>query len=191
MQKSSRNQMPLRHFIAKEPPKRILDRHFLFTEENVYSISNRFRGRFDMAILHWDESPILDVLFERKFPTGRLPIKVHQYDVFQASLYALALMDSGVICSSTKIIVAYCRQEDAIKCQHNRAIASCLRCDNGAVFTIDFSFKETIKKLHSLNRYWFESKQPKSSPDIHKCSICPYASKEVCKWSKAKQKSNH
>ncbi len=190
VQKSSRTQMLLRNYIGKKPPKKIINRYLVFAEEDVYSISNRFRGRFDIAILHWEESPILDALFERKFPTRSLPRNPHEYDIFQASLYALALMDSGVSCSSTKIVVAYCRQEDAIKCQHNRAIASCLRCDRGAVFTSNFSPRETMRKLDSLNQYWFQNRKPQASPDTRKCTICPYASKQFCQWSKAKQKSN-
>ncbi|TFG14460.1 hypothetical protein EU537_03305 [Candidatus Thorarchaeota archaeon] len=190
VKQSSVTQTSLKQFITKKPLETRAGDYFVFTEESVYSISKRFKGRFDMAILHWEDSAILDVVFERKFPSAHLPSRAHHYDVFQTSLYALALMDSGVSCGTTKVVVIYCRQADAMKCQHNRSMAFCLSCDKSAVFEDSFSPKQTMMNLEKLDPYWFEGREPKASPNPHKCSTCPYASKQLCRWSKAKQKSN-
>ena len=61
-------------------------------------------GRFVGAVLHWEKSPILDIVIEYKFPVKHLPRQTRKEDVFQSGLYALALLDSGLSCSSTRLV---------------------------------------------------------------------------------------
>ncbi len=80
----------LHEFLNLKPGHPKPHEYYRFSEESVRSHAHRFVGRFDSAILHWKEVPILDMIVENKFPVNYLPEKVKKEDFFQAGLYALA-----------------------------------------------------------------------------------------------------
>ncbi|MHA1928911.1 MAG: hypothetical protein ACTSV2_10100 [Candidatus Thorarchaeota archaeon] len=156
---------------------------FLFSEENVTSMAHRYNGRFDQAILRWDEVPILEMMIERKFPVHILPTKAKQEDIFQASLYTLALLERGISCSSTKLVVIYCLQKNAEKCFDKASVANCFKCRKGKTFQKKFNAEKTIKLLDKMNQVWYKARKPKATPSIAKCSTCPYKKMNVCNYS--------
>jgi hypothetical protein len=157
---------------------------FLFSEQSVFSLGHRFNGRFDSAIMHWEEAPILDAMIERKFPTRHLPEKPRGEDIFQAGLYALALMESGVSCVSTKLVLVYCLQKNAKRCigrNHN----DCVACGNGKVFSRRFNQKRVLRALEKLDEVWYQGRKPKANPAEWKCRGCPYGRNGTCNHSAA------
>ncbi len=156
---------------------------FLFTEESIHSMAYRFLGRFDAAVLRWDESPILEVMIERKFPAKYLPNKAREEDVFQASLYALALRECGMSCSSTKIVTIYCLQHEAKRCIQSNDAKSCINCDRGRVYVNKFNTRETTKAIERLDQIWFRDRKPIASPEKEKCIRCPYSKNGQCNYS--------
>ncbi|MHA2142248.1 MAG: hypothetical protein ACXADC_08155 [Candidatus Thorarchaeota archaeon] len=157
---------------------------FLFREQSVFSIGHRFSGRFDNAVLHWEEVPILDAIIERKFPVSYLPEKPRDEDVFQAGLYALALMESGVSCTSARLMLVYCRQSKARTCI-GKNHKDCISCGEGAVFTKRFSQKRVLRELDMLDEVWYSGRKPKASPDRWKCRGCPHGRNRTCSHSAA------
>jgi hypothetical protein len=157
---------------------------YIFTEQPVFSKHNRITGRFDQAILHWNTQPILDAVIERKFPVHVLPSKARSDDLFQAGLYALALMDQGISTDSTRLVVIHCLQKKAMKCVRKKRSANCLKCRYSRVFSKPFKPSKIIQKLRILDEIWLAKRKPKASPSINKCRACPYKTK--CKYSKAK-----
>jgi hypothetical protein len=129
--------------------------------------------------------PILDAIIERKFPVHVLPRKARLEDIFQAGLYALALMDQGVSVDSTKLVVIHCLQQNAMKCVLRKKSANCLKCPNSRVFSRQFRPSKIIEELGKLNEIWFAKRKPRASPSLVKCRVCPYGKSE-CKYSKAK-----
>ena len=106
----------LNTFLHLESDQPDSSQYFRFAEEAVVSMGHRYNGRFDQAVLRFDGVPILEVVIERKFPVRNLPRIVRTEDMFQAGLYALALMERGVSCSSTRLVVMYCTQNVASNC---------------------------------------------------------------------------
>jgi CRISPR/Cas system-associated exonuclease Cas4 (RecB family) len=159
-------------------------RSFLFSEQSVFSLGHRFNGRFDNAVLHWEEAPVLDAIIERKFPTRHLPEKPRDEDIFQAELYALALMESGVSCSSTKLVLVYCLQKNAKECI-GRNHPNCVACGNGLVFTRRFKQKRVLRALEKLDEVWYQGRKPKANPREWRCRGCPYGRNGVCNHTAA------
>ena len=160
------------------------NRSFLFNEQPIFSLGHRFNGRFDNAVLHWEEAPILDAIIERKFPTRHLPEKPRNEDIFQAGLYALALFESGVSCASTRLVLVYCLQKNAKQCigrNHN----DCVACSNGLVFSRRFNQKRVLRALEKLDEVWYHGRKPKASPNEWKCRGCPYGRNGTCNHSAA------
>ncbi|KXH73269.1 MAG: hypothetical protein AM326_00540 [Candidatus Thorarchaeota archaeon SMTZ-45] len=157
---------------------------FLFHEQEVFSLGHRFNGRFDTAVLHWEEAPILDAIIERKFPTRHLPEKPKDEDIFQAGLYALALMESGVSCSSARLVIVYCLQRKAKQCI-GRNFNDCAACGDGRVFSRRFSQKQVIRALAKLDEVWYKGRKPKARPDKRNCQTCPYGRSGTCNHSAA------
>ncbi|MHA2068706.1 MAG: hypothetical protein ACXABY_30450 [Candidatus Thorarchaeota archaeon] len=157
---------------------------YLFREQSVFSVGHRFNGRFDNAVLHWEEAPILDAIIERKFPTSYLPEKPRDEDIFQAGLYALALMESGVACSSAKLVLIYCLQSKARQCI-GREGTDCISCGEGSVFIRKFSQKSVLRALDRLDEVWYRGRKPKASPDRWKCRGCPHGQNRTCSHSAA------
>ena len=157
---------------------------YIFTEQPVYSQRYRITGRFDQAILHWETRPILDAIIERKFPVHVIPKEIRSEDIFQAGLYALALMDNGISTDSTKLVVIYCLQKNAMKCVLKKKSVNCLECKSSRVFSKQFSPTTIMKKLRKLDEIWFANRKPKASPSTTKCRVCPYRNSK-CKYSKA------
>jgi len=96
------SQWDLNEFLNLKPSSPKSNEYYRFSEESVRSQAHRFVGRFDSAILHWEEVPILDLIVENKFPVSYLPDKAKKEDFFQAGLYALALSESGVCILSSR-----------------------------------------------------------------------------------------
>ncbi len=112
-------------FLHLKPSRWKFNLYYSFSEKTVRSLGYRFIGRFDKAIFHGDESPVLDLIIEHKFPVRHLPEKRGSEDIFQAGLYALALYESGVSCSVTRLVNIYCLQDRAKKCMEGNSAIEC------------------------------------------------------------------
>ena len=184
IRKSTHAPWNLDYFLKHRNRSKIGERYYLFSEQSVFSKQHRITGRFDGAILHWDTVPILDAIIERKFPVRILPTKVREEDIFQAGLYALALMDCGISTKSTKLVVIHCLQEKALKCVQKSRGAYCFSCENSRIFSKHFNPSRVMQELSKLDEIWFTRRKPRASPSSNKCRVCPY-SKTKCKYSKA------
>ena len=173
----------LRTFLHLENRRHKPNKAFLFSEELVISMGHRFKGRFDQAIIRWDEVPILELLIERKFPVRIIPDKAKSEDVFQAGLYALALMEQGVSCSSTKLAIIYCLQKNAKECVNAGIPANCLKCKKGRIFKEKFRPKKIIRAIGKLNQMWYQGRKPRPNPETSKCIACPYRERHLCNYS--------
>ncbi|MFW9861105.1 MAG: hypothetical protein ACFFEX_11900 [Candidatus Thorarchaeota archaeon] len=160
------------------------ERSFLFSEQSVYSLGHRFNGRFDNAVLHWEEVPVLDAIIERKFPTKHIPLKPRKEDFFQAGLYALALMETGVSCATTRLVLVYCSQRTAKNCIGKNQ-ADCVSCGDGMLYSRRFNQKRVLKALAKLDEVWYQGRKPKASPSGEKCRVCPYGRNGICNRSAA------
>jgi hypothetical protein len=170
-------------FIKLHPSPRKKLEYYRFREEIVRSFAYRYIGRFDTAILHWKNVPILDVLIEYKFPVSQLPAKMKEEDQFQAGLYSLALAENGVSCSSTKLITIYCLQDNAKICSKRNSKSNCWSCGDGKIFEIRFNAETVQKQLKKLDEVWYKKRQPKATPSETKCRLCPFSKKRVCNYS--------
>jgi CRISPR/Cas system-associated exonuclease Cas4 (RecB family) len=141
----------------------------------VRSLGHRFVGRMDAAILHWEKAPILDLVIEYKFPVKHLPKQARQEDVFQSGLYALALLESGVSCSSTRLLVIYCLQSKAKRCLDRKSNRDCWQCSDGKVCTTRFRPKNVLGKLRKLDEVWYNGRKPRPAQEPNRCRVCPYS----------------
>lgn len=173
----------LKFFLKNYSHQTMKNTQYLFTEQLVTSRRYRIKGRFDQAILHSTEKPTLDMIIENKFPVHVLPNKVHSEDMFQAGLYALALMDQRISITSTKLVIIYCLQKYALECTIKSKHQNCLKCGHSRVFVNRFAPSKVIKKLRKLDEVWNSYRKPKASPNKLKCRICPYDNSR-CKYSK-------
>ncbi len=176
-------QMGINAFARRGPDDANPKKTYSFSEESAVSMSHRYNGKFDTAILRWDTGPILVALIERKFPRSILPNQVKAEDVFQASLYALALKEKGISSTSTQILVVYCLQEVAIKCLKKKGGLDCFSCKEGKVFKSRYNEKKTLKQLTKLDEVWYEGRKPKPDPSVENCRACPFSKKVKCKYS--------
>jgi hypothetical protein len=172
----------LRNFLHLESNRPNSSRSFIFQEEPIRSLGHRYTGRFDFAVLHWEEAPILDAIVERKFPVRYLPTKARPQDVFQAGLYAFALMDSGVSCSSTRLFLIYCLQESASLCIGKNGV-DCMTCGEKTMFVQRFRPGRVLKRLRKLDEVWYRGRSPKPTPSEEKCMACPYGRDGSCRHS--------
>ena len=169
--------------LESDPPES--NQYYSFAEEDVISMGHRYSGRFDQAVLRFDGVPVLEVVIERKFPLQDMPEIVRTEDMFQAGLYALALMERGVSCSSTRLVVMYCTQKAASNCVHEGKGVNCFECRKGRIFQEKFSPKKVLKTLKRLDEVWYKRREPKPSPEIGKCKACPYGADGSCNHSAA------
>ncbi|MFW9963307.1 MAG: hypothetical protein ACFFCX_07080 [Candidatus Sifarchaeia archaeon] len=169
-------------FLNTKSSQVAINQHYYFSEEIVRSLGHRYIGRLDGAVLHWKEVPILDCVIEFKFPVSILPRRVRAEDLFQSGLYALALLESGVSCSSTMLVIVYCLQEKAKRCQSRKSTKLCWECCDGKTFVRRFKSKKVIGELHRLDEVWYNGRQPKPTRELSSCRICPY-SRNRCKYS--------
>lgn len=179
---AERSEYDLGTFLKRKSTKRLNKKRFLFSEESIVSMTHRYNGRFDSVIIHWDKGPILDAVIERKFPRSHLPDTPHQEDMFQASLYALALKEKGLSVSSTKIVTIYCLQDVAGKCFKEKG-SSCVTCSQGATFSRSFNEKRTVKAIQRLDEIWYRDRRPDPNPSKNVCRICPYSRNGVCNYA--------
>jgi hypothetical protein len=103
-----------------------------------------------------------------------LPKKAREEDVFQSGLYALALQESGLSCSSTKLVTIYCLQEKAKRCLDKKSTRNCWRCSDGQAFVTRFRPKEVERTLRRLDEVWYEGRKPRPAHEASICRICPY-----------------
>jgi hypothetical protein len=176
--------MTISEFINLERGKRKTGTKYLLQEQTIRSLGNRYIGRFDAIVASWEEAPLLHVVLERKFPTTYLPHKALSEDMFQLGLYALALLESGMSCSSTSLAVTYCLQDTAIRCMQRSGSRDCSRCREGQTFTRAFRPKEVLVTLSRLNEVWYGERPPKprSAPEV--CRRCPFEASGVCNHSR-------
>jgi hypothetical protein len=174
----------LADFVRTKPNRKNLNQYYAFTEENVRSLGHRYVGRLDGAILHWESAPILDLVIEYKFPVKHLPEKARKEDVFQSGLYALALYESGISCSSTKLVTIYCLQEKAKRCFDKKSTSNCWRCRDGKTFATKFKPNKVERTLKRLDEVWYEGRKPRPAHETSACRICPY-SEGKCNYSLA------
>ena len=127
------------------------NQYYSFAEEAVVSMGHRYNGRFDQAILRFEGVPILEIVIERKFPSRNTPEIVRTEDIFQAGLYALALMERGVSCRSTRLVVIYCTQKAASNCAIAGKSVNCFECGKGSIFQQKFNLKRVLKTLKKLD----------------------------------------
>ena len=165
----------LAEFLNLESKRWKLNQYYSFSEENVRSLGHRFVGRFDGAILHWEKSPILDLVIEYKFPVKHLPRQARKEDVFQSGLYALALLDSGISCSSTRLVTIYCLQDKAKRCLAKKSTKECWQCKDGRTFVTRFKPNNVLKKLGKLDEVWYNERKPRPVQDPSRCRVCPYS----------------
>jgi len=161
------------------------NQYYSFAEEAVVSMGHRYNGRFDQAILRFEGVPILEIVIERRFPSRNIPEIVRKEDMFQAGLYALALMERGVSCSSTRLVVIYCTQKAASNCAIAGKSVNCFECGKGSIFQQKFNLKRVLKTLKKLDEVWYKRRKPKPSPEVGKCRACPYSTNGACSHSAA------
>ncbi|MHA2378455.1 MAG: hypothetical protein ACXADS_04200 [Candidatus Thorarchaeota archaeon] len=169
----------LRDFLRLQSSRPNPGRSFIFQEEPIRSLGHRYAGRFDFAILHWEEVPVLDAIVERKFLRKYLPSEPRPQDVFQAGLYALALMESGVSCSSTRLILVYCQQESASRCVGRNGV-DCLACGEKVMYARGFRPERVLKGLRKLDEVWYRGRTPRATPSVSKCKACPFGRNQSC-----------
>jgi hypothetical protein len=173
----------LAEFLSLQPSQHNRSEHYLFSEEQVRSFAHRFIGRFDGAVLHWEEAPILDALIEHKFPINQLPDKMKPEDLFQAGLYSLALAESGVSCRSARLITVYCLQDTAKQCLQDRPRRNCWDCGDARVFKRKFNPDEIRMHLKRLDEVWYNKRLPRASASKTKCTVCPFSTSGECNYS--------
>ena len=172
----------LYEFLHLKPSRWKFNQYYSFSEETVRSLGHKFIGRFDNAILHWEDSPVLDLIIEHKFPVRYLPEKSRPEDIFQAGLYALALYESGVSCSATRLVNIYYLQDRAKKCMESNSAKDCWRCGDNKIHVKRFDRNKVIKNLKKMDEVWFNDSRPRPSPERGNCRACPY-SKGKCNYS--------
>ena len=165
----------LSEFLTKEQKHSRSHFYYFFSEETVRSLGHRFVGRFDEAVIHWEDIAVLDLIIEYKFPSQQLPSHKKPEDVLQAGLYALALMESGVSCSSTKLVIIYCLQDRAKKCLERKSIRDCWRCSNGRSYVAKFKPNDVLGILRRLDEFWYEGRKPRPTQEESNCRVCPYS----------------
>ncbi|MGY5872095.1 MAG: hypothetical protein RTV72_07630 [Candidatus Thorarchaeota archaeon] len=173
----------LHDFLNLEPSRPKHNEYYRFNEESVRSHAHRFVGRFDGAILHWEEVPVLDLIVENKFPVNYLPSKGKREDFFQAGLYALALEETGVSCRDTKLVTIYCLQDVAKRCLQGNTPKKCWDCGEGKIFSQQFNSREIKKHLKKIDAVWLKKRSPKASPSEGNCRPCPYSKNGKCNYS--------
>ncbi|MGY5880277.1 MAG: hypothetical protein RTV31_08500 [Candidatus Thorarchaeota archaeon] len=173
----------LQEFLSLNPSSPKRNEFYRFSEESVRSHAHRFVGRFDGAILHWEDVPILDLIVENKFPVSYLPNKVKKEDIFQAGLYTLALAETGVSCRDTKLVVIYCLQDTAKKCLHGNSLRKCWDCGEGKIFSKKYDQREIMKNLTRIDAVWYKKRKPRASPSEDNCRPCPYSRNGKCNYS--------
>lgn len=172
----------LGQFIHSRAETRGRRHEFAFQEEYVASPGRRIHGRVDCAYLHMEEVPVLDLLVEMKFPLEILPERVHSEDLFQASLYALALADSGVSCSHARLEVIYCTQKQAEHCFGGTG-QSCVTCRKARRFHRKFDYNGTVAALSRLDEVWYEGRKPRPVTRPEQCRRCPYSRDGACNYA--------
>ena len=175
----------LNTFLHLESDQPDSSQYFRFAEEAVVSMGHRYTGRFDQAVLRFSGVPVLEVVIERKFPSRNTSKIVRAEDMFQAGLYALALMERGVSCSSTRLVVIYCTQNAAANYVYEGKGVNCFECRKGRIFQEKFSPKKVLKTLKKLDEIWYKRRKPRPSPEVGKCRACPYGANGVCNHSAA------
>lgn len=173
----------LHEFLNLKPSHSKSMEYYRFSEESVRSHAHRFVGRFDGAILHWEEVPILDLIIENKFPVSYLPDKGKKEDFFQAGLYALALAESGVSCINTKLVTIYCLQDIAKRCLLGNSPKKCWDCEEGRSFSKRFDQQEIRKHLKRIDEVWYKKRSARASPTEANCRPCPYSKNGKCNYS--------
>ena len=173
----------LHEFLSLNPTRPRENEYYRFNEEAVRSHAYRFVGRFDSAILHWEDAPILDMIIENKFPVSYLPDSVKREDIFQAGLYALALAEGGVSCSETKLVVIYCLQDTAKKCFESNSAKMCWQCGKGRIFSKNYSRNRIVKDLSKINEVWYAKRKPRANPTEDNCRPCPFSENGKCNYS--------
>jgi len=173
----------LYEFLNLNPSRPKRNEYYRFNEEEVRSHANRFVGRFDSAILHWDDVPILDMIIENKFPVSYMPNSVKSEDIFQAGLYALALAESGVSCKDTKLVIIYCPQDVAKKCLQSNSAKMCWQCGKGRIFSQNFNKQRIIRALSRINEVWYRKRKPRANPAEENCRPCPFGKNGRCNYS--------
>ena len=165
----------LSEFLKIKPNRWKPNQYYSFSEENVRSLGHRFVGRLDGAVLHWENVPVLDLVIEYKFPVRHLPKEARSEDVFQSGLYALALLESGVSCASTRLVTIYCLQDKAKRCLDRKTTRVCWRCSDGKTYVTRFKPKSLLRKLRKLDEVWYNGRQPKPAQDPNRCRVCPFS----------------
>ena len=173
----------LHEFLNLKPSRSKPNEYYRFNEEPVRSHAHRYVGRFDGAILHWEDAPILDMIIENKFPVSYLPEKGKREDIFQAGLYALALADTGVSCRETKLVVIYCFQDVAKRCLQGNSPKMCWNCGEGKIFSKKYDQREIMRNLTKLDEVWYKKRQPQAKPAEENCRPCPYSRDGKCNHS--------
>ena len=173
----------LAEFLKLRPDQWRKGECYRFNEEEVRSFAHRFVGRFDSAVLHWEDVPVLDALIEYKFPVSYLPNKSKREDIFQAGLYSLALQESGVSCSSTILVIVYCIQDKARKCLNGNSNNNCLTCGDARVFKEKYNPNRIRWHLRKLDEVWYNKRRSRAKPSATTCRTCPFAGGGVCNYS--------
>lgn len=173
----------LHEFLTINPSKSKNNEYYRFSEESVRSHAHGFVGRFDSAILHWDDGSILDMIIENKFPVSYLPERAKGEDIFQAGLYALALADTGVSCRDAKLVIVYCLQEVARRCLQGNTPRMCWDCSKGKIFSQNCNLREVMKNLSKIDEVWYKKRHPRANPSEDNCRPCPYSMNGKCNYS--------
>lgn len=156
---------------------------YVFTEENVVSMTYRFSGRFDAAIIAWNSGPVLEAIVERKFPRKYLPTEAYREDVFQGSLYVLALKEKGFSVSSARIVIIYCIQDMAEKCMEKGTGLYCLSCGKGKVTISKLRERDVAKAIRKLDEVWYRGRDPEPNPSPSICRRCPFSTDGSCNFT--------
>ncbi|MHA1136459.1 MAG: hypothetical protein ACTSSE_08235 [Candidatus Thorarchaeota archaeon] len=173
----------LHEFLILNPSKPKNNEYYRFSEESIRSHAHGFVGRFDGAILHWKDAPILDMIIESKFPISYLPERAIKEDIFQAGLYALALADTGVSCKDAKLVIIYCLQDVAKRCLQGNTSKMCWDCGEGKIFYQNCDLREVMKNLSKINEVWYKKRRPRANPTEDHCRPCPYSKNGKCNYS--------
>ncbi|MGQ4910766.1 MAG: hypothetical protein ACP6KW_01220 [Candidatus Thorarchaeota archaeon] len=171
-------------FLTLREKRRDLRGLILLQEQTVVSLTNRYTGRFDAAVVHRNaDGAVLDVVLERKFPATHIPESARSEDIFQAGLYALAMKERGFRCDTTRLAVVYCLQETAEACLNQNSRRSCWECSRGRFFEREFKPKLVLKQIRRLNEVWYGKRKPRKASTPERCRPCPHSKSGRCNYA--------
>ncbi len=172
---------PLRGGLRSLADPKTLAGRYVLSELSVESRRWGYVGRADHIVVSKGAALTLDAVIEMKFPRVQVPRTAHSEDLFQASLYALALEEMGLQCDNALAVVVYCAQTNAERCR-NRDLQHCISCGKARVSTARYDRALTERKLKAMEGYWRGQRDARPASRRDRCGRCPFSA-DICPHS--------